>query len=136
MRVTLEHLHGFVTADGKKMSKSLGNVINPVEVVKTYGVDAFRYYMLRHIPSNNDGDFSWQKFNDAYKNELANELGNLVQRTIAMSIKYLNGNVSHVPPSEHDTSAYLDALSHCRFDKALDVVWEQIRSLNQYTDQH
>ena len=129
------YVHGFVTADGKKMSKTLGNVINPSEVVKTYGVDAFRYYMLRHIPSNNDGDFSWQKFNDAYNNELANELGNLVSRSIAMSIKYLNGIVSHVPPPEHDTSLYTEALSHCRFDRALDAVWEQIRSLNQYIDE-
>ncbi len=129
------YVHGFVTADGKKMSKSLGNVINPEEVVKTYGVDAFRYYMLRHIPSNNDGDFSWQKFNDAYNNELANELGNLVSRTVAMSSKYLNGVVSNVPPSEHDTSSYHEALSRCQFDRALDAVWEQVRSLNQYIDE-
>jgi len=129
------YVHGFVTADGKKMSKSLGNVINPFEVVNSYGVDAFRYYMLRHVPSYEDGDFSWQKFNDAYNNELANELGNLVQRSISMIIKYLDGEVLNIPPPEHDMSAYTEALASCRFDRAIDVVWEQVRSLNQYIDE-
>ena len=129
------YVHGFVTADGKKMSKTLGNVIHPIEVVKSYGVDAFRYYMLRHIPSYEDGDFSWQKFNDAYNNELANELGNLVQRTIAMAIKFLDGVVNDVPPSEHDMAAYDEALANYRFDRALDQVWDQIRSLNQYIEE-
>ncbi len=129
------YVHGFVTADGKKMSKSLGNVINPFDVVESYGVDPFRYYMLRHIPSYDDGDFSWQKFNDAYNSELANELGNLVQRSIAMAIKYFGGKVKNIPPSEHDTKAYETAVEACRFDRALDDVWEQIRSLNQYIDE-
>ncbi len=129
------YVHGFVTADGKKMSKSLGNVINPFDVVESYGVDPFRYYMLRHVPSYDDGDFSWQKFNDAYNAELANELGNLVQRTIAMAIKYLAGKVKNIPPNEHDTKAYVDAIEVCKFDRALDLVWEQIRSLNQYIDE-
>lgn len=129
------YVHGFVTADNKKMSKSLGNVINPFEVINIYGVDAFRYYMLRHVPSYEDGDFSWQKFHDAYNNELANELGNLVQRSIAMVVKYLDGYVLDVPPSEHDMSAYIEALDSCRFDKAIEVVWDQVRSLNQYIDE-
>lgn len=129
------YVHGFVTSDGKKMSKTLGNVINPFEVVESYGVDAFRYYMLRHIPSYDDGDFSWAKFIDAYNNELANELGNLAQRSISMAIKYLDGEVIDIPPPEHDMSAYDEALSVCRFDRAIDVVWDQIRSLNQYIDQ-
>ena len=97
------YVHGFVTADGKKMSKSLGNVINPFEVVNSYGVDAFRYYMLRHIPSYDDGDFSWQKFDEAYNNELANELGNLVQRIIAMTLKYVDGRLDDIPPGEPRT---------------------------------
>jgi methionyl-tRNA synthetase len=129
------YVHGFVTANGKKMSKSLGNVIDPFDVVNDYGVDAFRYYMLRHVPSYGDGDFSWQKFHDAYNNELANELGNLVQRSIAMTIKYLDGVVLNIPPSEHDMSAYIQALARCQFDRAIDVAWEQVRSLNQYIDE-
>lgn len=129
------YVHGFVTSDAKKMSKSLGNVINPFEVVNTYGVDAFRYYMLRHIPSYDDGDFSWAKFKEAYNSELANDLGNLVQRTIAMAIRYLDGMVKDVPPPEHDRASYDEALRLCRFDRAIEVVWDQIRSLNQYIDE-
>lgn len=130
----LLYVHGFVTADGKKMSKTLGNVINPFDVIERYGVDPLRYYMMRHIPSYEDGDFSWSKFNDAYNNELANELGNLVQRTVSMGMLYFEGDIAPVPPAEHDSSAYYEALNDCRFDKALDVVWEQIRGLNQYID--
>jgi len=129
------YAHGFVTADGKKMSKSLGNVIDPFVVIEKYGVDPFRYYMLRHIPSSSDGDFGWQKFSDSYNNELANELGNLVQRTIAMTIKYFDGKLNSIPPSEHDTSAFREALGNCQFDRALDVVWEQVKALNQYIDE-
>ncbi len=128
-------VHGFVTADGKKMSKTLGNVIDPFDVVETYGVDAFRYYMLRHIPSQDDGDFSWQKLNNVYNSELANDLGNLVQRTIAMALKYFDGVVRFVPGAEHDTTLYSEALDNCRFDRALEVIWEQIRGLNQYIDE-
>ncbi len=131
----LLYVHGFVTADGKKMSKSLGNVIDPFAVVKEYGVDAFRYYMLRHIPSYDDGDFNWQHLNDAYNAELANELGNLVQRSIAMTIRYVDGKLSDVPPAQHDISAYNAALTECKFDRALDAVWDQIRGLNQYIDE-
>jgi len=129
------YVHGFVTSEGKKISKSLGNVVNPVDVINTYGVDAFRYFMLRHIPSYGDGDFSWQKFHDAYNNELANELGNLVQRIIAMTIKYLDGVVNDIPPPEHDMSAYIEAISNCQFDRAIDLIWEQVRSLNQYIEE-
>ena len=73
------------------MSKSLGNVIHPKDVVDKYGVDAFRYYFLRHIPSYEDGDFNWDRMEAAYNNELANELGNAVQRTAVMIQKYQNG---------------------------------------------
>lgn len=129
------YVHGFVTANGQKMSKSLGNVIDPFQVVEDYGVDAFRYFMLRHIPSYGDGDFTWQRFHDAYNNELANELGNLVQRIIAMSVKYLKGDVSNIPPAEHDISSYTEALANCRFDQAIEEAWAQVRSLNQYIDE-
>src|SRR5207244_1128362 len=67
------YLHGFVTVEGKKMSKTLGNVIRPADIVAKYGVDAFRYYFLRHVPSYDDGDFSWERLEAAYNNELANE---------------------------------------------------------------
>jgi methionyl-tRNA synthetase len=128
------YVHGFVTVDDKKMSKSLGNVISPKDIVAKYGVDAFRYYFLRHIPSYNDGDFTQENFDRAYNNELANELGNAVGRTVAMIQKYQHGTIGSIPPAEHDMNAYRVALNNCQFDRALDEVWEQVRGLNQYID--
>ncbi|MEK7594444.1 MAG: methionine--tRNA ligase [Patescibacteria group bacterium] len=129
------YVHGFITVEGKKMSKTLGNVISPADIVDKYGVDAFRYYFLRHVPSYEDGDFNWQRMEQAYNSELANELGNAVQRTTAMIIKYQEGVVGVTPPAEHDISQYEEALATCHFDRALDDVWEQVRGLNQYIDE-
>lgn len=128
------YVHGFINVDGKKMSKSLGNYVSPYDVINKYGADAFRYYFLRHVPSYGDGDFSWDKFEAAYNSELANELGNAVQRTAAMIMKYQDGLIGDIPASEHDIAQYLTALEHCQFDRALDEVWEQVRGLNQYID--
>ncbi|GAC1391562.1 MAG: methionine--tRNA ligase [Candidatus Saccharimonadales bacterium] len=129
------YVHGFITVEGQKMSKSLGNVIHPKEIIDQYGIDAFRYYFMRHISSYEDGDFSWERFKNAYNNELANELGNAVQRTLAMVNQYQKGIIGVIPPSTHDVAAYNTALDECRFDKALDIVWEQVRGLNQYIDE-
>lgn len=129
------YVHGFVNVDGQKMSKSLGNVIAPSEIVEKYGPDAFRYYFLRHVPSYDDGDFSWEHFETAYNNELANELGNAVQRTAAMIMRYQGGMIGDIPEAEHDTGAYDEAIGACRFDRALDHVWDQVRGLNQYIEQ-
>ncbi len=129
------YVHGFITVEGQKMSKSIGNVIAPKDVVDKYGVDPFRYYFLRHIPSYNDGDFSWDTFEAAYNNELANELGNAVQRTAAMVMKYQAGKVGELPKNEHDTGAVEQALAECRFDRALDSIWDKVRGLNQYIDE-
>jgi methionyl-tRNA synthetase len=130
------YVHGFINAEGgTKMSKSLGNVIDPKAIVDEYGVDTFRYYILRHIPSYDDGEFSWQRLHDAYNNELANELGNAVQRTAAMIKQYQNGIIGDIPEAGHDTAKYSDALEHCRFDRALEEVWDQVRGLNQYIDE-
>lgn len=129
------YVHGFITMNGEKMSKSIGNVVAPGEILAKYGVDAFRYYFLRHIPSYEDGDFSWDKMEAAYNNELANELGNAVQRTAAMIMKYQNGLIGDIPPAEHDSAPVHEAIEHCRFDRALDKIWEQVRGLNQYIDE-
>jgi methionyl-tRNA synthetase len=129
------YVHGFVNVDGQKMSKSIGNVIAPDEIVGKYGADAFRYYFLRHVPSYEDGDFSWEHFEAAYNNELANELGNAVQRTAAMIMRYQGGMIGDIPEAEHDTGAYDEAIAACHFDRALDHVWDQVRGLNQFIDQ-
>jgi methionyl-tRNA synthetase len=128
------YVHGYVTVDNKKMSKSLGNSVSPHDIIQKYGADAFRYYFLRHVPSYDDGDFSWEAFEAAYNNELANELGNAVQRTAAMIQKYQSGVVGDVPEAGHDMGAYTEAIDACKFDRALDSVWEQVRGLNQLID--
>ena len=87
------YVHGFVTADGQKMSKSIGNVVDPFEMISKYGVDAVRYYLAREIPTTDDGDFSKQRFEALYNNELANNMGNLVNRVFAMTGKYFNSEV-------------------------------------------
>jgi methionyl-tRNA synthetase len=129
------YVHGFITVDGKKMSKSIGNVVHPADIVTKYGVDALRYYFLRRVPSYADGDFSWSRLEAVYNNELANELGNAVQRTVAMIQKYEDGVIGTTPAAEHDIAQYEAALATCRFDRALDEVWEQVRGLNQYIDE-
>lgn len=129
------YVHSFITVDGKKMSKSIGNVLHPKEIVSKYGVDAFRYYFLRHVPAYEDGDFSWDRFEAAYNNELANELGNALQRTAAMIEKYQEGKVGELEDAGHDIANYQAALADCHFNKALDDVWDQVRGLNQYIDE-
>lgn len=128
-------VHGHITVDDKKMSKSLGNSIAPTDLIKEYGADTLRYYLLRHIPSYSDGNFSLELLNNAYNNELANELGNAVQRTAVMIMKYTKGLIGDTLSASHDISQYLTALEQCHFDRALDEVWEQVRGLNQYIDE-
>ncbi len=129
------YVHGFVTVNDKKMSKTLGNVVAPKEVVDKYGSDTFRYFFLRHIPSYSDGDFSWQRLEAAYNDELADQLGNAVSRTAAMIVRYQQGVIGNIPEPEHDVIHYEQALEQCRFDRALDEVWDQVRGLNQYIEE-
>ena len=128
-------VHGHIGFDGKKMSKSLGNVVSPNEVIDTYGADAFRYYFSRHIPTLDDGDFTWEKFEKAYNNELGNDLGNLVQRVAKMVLRYQAGVVGELNRGEHDIQLYRDAMDEMRFSDAIDQVWGKIRATNQYLEQ-
>lgn len=128
-------VHSFITVGGEKMSKSVGNVIPPEEIISKYGVDAFRYYFLRYIPAYEDGDFSWERMEEVYNSDLANELGNLVSRTAAMITKYQTGLIGDIPESEHDVAAYMKALQDCKFDRALEEVWQQVRGMNQYIEE-
>jgi methionyl-tRNA synthetase len=126
--------HGFIDVGGVKMSKSLGNVIDPMEVISAYSLDAFRYYFSRHVSTQDDGDFTYEKFENAYNNELSNELGNLVQRVVAMINRYQAGVVGDGVTAEHDTSMYHAMMRSLEFNKALDEVWLMVRSLNQYLE--
>lgn len=127
-------VHGFVNVDGAKMSKSVGNVVDPMQLIEQYGVDAFRYYFSRHVPTLDDGDFTPEKFENAYNNELGNDLGNLVQRVAAMVTRYQAGVVGDAPQAEHDMGPYREAMEKLEFDTAIDGVWGTVRSLNQYID--
>jgi methionyl-tRNA synthetase len=127
-------VHGFVNIGGAKISKTVGNVIDPNEIIDNYGVDAFRYFFSRHIPTLEDGDFTWEKFENAYNNELANDLGNLIQRVAGMIMKYQAGVIGESQQTEHDMSAYHEAMDGLEFNKAIDEVWNMVRSLNQYID--
>lgn len=128
-------VHGHVTSAGKKMSKTVGNVISTEDIVKKYGTDAFRYYFLRHIPSHDDGDFTWERFDAVYHGELANELGNAVQRVASMINRYQQGVIGEFPSPVHDTEPYHSSIANQQFDKALSWVWELVRSLNVFIEQ-
>jgi methionyl-tRNA synthetase len=129
------YAHGFISSEGHKMSKSLGNVVGPSDVIDKYGVDALRYYLLREIPSDADGDFSWARMEQVYNADLANDLGNLVQRVQVMIAKYQGGIVGDLPPHSHDVQPYEQAMIDLRFDKALAEIWLLIRGLNQYLEE-
>ncbi len=130
------YVHGHIMLGGGiKMSKSLGNGISPKEVVDAYGVDPYRYYFLRHISSQGDGEFSWERFEAAYNNELGNELGNAVQRVASMITRYQKGLIGDMPTPSHDVAKYQEAMRECKFDRALDEIWDQVRGVNQYIDE-
>ncbi len=128
-------VHGFVNVGGAKMSKSVGNVVDPMEIIENYGVDGFRYFFARHIPTQDDGDFTWEKFETAYNNELSNELGNVVQRVVAMITRYQAGVIGDEKTANHDSQGYHEAMRSLEFNKALDEVWLTVRSLNQYLEE-
>lgn len=125
--------HGFVLVDGQKMSKTIGNVVDPIDVLNKHGVDAFRYYFLRHIDTFSDSDFTWEKFEAAYNNELANDLGNLVQRlaTLANKNHIIVDNQSLEYEFDNEYIGYMDKFE---FSKAFDYVWEKVQELNKRID--
>lgn len=124
--------HGMVLSDGQKMSKSIGNVVDPMEVLNKHGVDAFRYFFLRHIDTFADSDFTWEKYENAYNNELANDLGNLVQRlaTLAQKNQIEIGETKLDLPEE-----YKELMNSFEFSKAFDYVWERVQKINREIDE-
>lgn len=127
-------VHGFVNVGGAKMSKTVGNVVDPAQIIDEYGVDAFRYFFSRHIPTMDDGDFTWEKFETAYNTELGNDLGNVISRVASMITRYQAGVIGDAPQSDHDMKLYYDAMNNLQFDKALDEAWVTVRSLNRYIE--
>lgn len=127
-------VHGFINVGGAKISKSVGNGVDPVDIIDNYGVDAFRYFFSRHIPTLDDGDFTWEKFENAYNGELGNDLGNLIQRVSNMITRYQSGVIGNSKQAEHDMTQYHHAMEDLEFNKAVDEVWSKVRSLNRYID--
>ena len=127
-------VHGFVNVAGAKMSKTVGNVIDPIAIIDDYGAEAFRYFFARHIPTLEDGDFTWEKFENTYNQELGNDLGNLVQRVVSMIKRYQDGVIGELPRREHDERLYHENMQALQFDRALDEAWSSVRSLNGYLE--
>ena len=123
-------IHSFITVNGQKMSKSLGNVIDPKSLVAEYGTDAVRYYLLREMPYGTDGDYSEQRMEERYA-ELANDLGNLMGRVAAMSNKYFEGEVDKVAFDHADYDGRMgQALAQYDFKRYIDIVWEVVNAAN------
>ena len=123
-------IHGFVFVDGQKMSKSLGNVIDPMAMVEKYGVDGTRYLLLRHIHPFEDSDVSWAKFDEAFNANLANGLGNLVARVMKLAEDNLDAPIT-IPEPAPFAKEFLDALDRFEFNKAMDYIWGRIQAVDQ-----
>lgn len=122
-------VHGLITSGGHKMSKSLGNVIDPLEIISEYGKDALRYYIAREISTFEDGDMTMEKFKESYNANLANGLGNLVSRVMKMAKDNLDAPV-HIHDEQDKT--FFDFLNNFEIGKACDYVWLQIGLLDQH----
>lgn len=130
-------VHGYLTSGGQKMSKSLGNVVDPFELVKKYGTDPLRYFLLREIPSTEDGDFTYEKFEQRYNADLAKGLGNLVARVITLAKK--SPPEADQPragkfPIAETKQKYKKALDGFKFSEALIAIWELISFCDRYIE--
>jgi methionyl-tRNA synthetase len=139
------NVHEFLTVDGEKMSKSRGNVIDPIQLVDQYGSDAVRYWLLRDMPRTSDGDFSFQRFEDRYNTDLANDLGNLINRTVGMLHRFKDGVVpsadaaAEADPTLRDVAQAMPArietaLGRFDFREALVPINELVTVANRYID--
>lgn len=125
-------IHGFITVNGQKISKSLGNTINPIEVAEKYGTDALRYYLLAKMNPYDDSDFTFDKFEETYNADLANGLGNLVARVAALcdksDLEFKSTKIIIDPKIE-------SALKNYRFDEALKTIWENVTETDQFINE-
>ncbi len=121
--------HGFINSGGQKMSKSLGNVIGPFEIVEEYGTDALRYFLARHVHPFDDSDVTMEKFKEVYNANLANGLGNLVSRVTKLASDNLD--VGTRPEVAGFPSEYTDAVEKYELNKAMDYIWSRIGALDE-----
>jgi methionyl-tRNA synthetase len=142
---TGEFIHGYLLMGGEKMSKTRGNVLDPFAVMDQYGIDPLRFYLMREVTLGQDGVISLEGFEGRYNSELANELGNLVSRSVSMIDKYRDGNIPAAPSHEvlQDVAAEGEAMMRAagaHYDAvavtaAIETVWEYVRRLNRLVEE-
>jgi methionyl-tRNA synthetase len=125
-------IHGFITVNGQKISKSFGNTINPIEVAKKYGTDVLRYYLLAKINPYDDSDFTFKQFEETYNGELANGLGNLVSRVAKLCE---NSGLAFLETKLPEDKNIGNALKEYKFDVALKTIWEEIAQTDQFINE-
>ena len=128
-------IHGYLTVEGQKMSKTVGNVVDPMEIIKNYSSDSVRYYLLREIPSYNDGDYSERRFKEVYNADLANGLGNLIARVAKLCEK---NKFAFKAKVSKDAGIYPEAagfILEYRFNEALRIIWEKISEIDKHINQ-
>jgi methionyl-tRNA synthetase len=136
--------HGFVNIEGQKMSKTKGIILDPAELAEKYDADALRYFLIREIPFDKDGDFSIQRFKERYNADLANDYGNLMSRTLAMVGKYYQSVIPQPVEASNDSYLrdialkvlvqYREYMENLQLHEALKVLWKLIREANTYID--
>ena len=135
-------IHGFLTVREAKMSKSVGNVLDPFRVIDRYGLDALRFYLFRDVRFGGDGDVSYERVHDRFNLELANDLGNLLSRTVAMTGQYRDGVAPSgtVDPAiratlERSAAAFAAHVDRFELTEALEAAWESVRALNRFVEE-
>lgn len=128
--------HGFITSGGQKMSKSIGNVISPYELVQKYGTEATRYLLLRHVHPTEDTDVTWERLDEWYTANLVNGLGNLVARVMKLAEEYLDAPVQLSADDVFVEVAFTDLLNRFAFSEAADLIWTHIAKGDEYMTEH
>jgi methionyl-tRNA synthetase len=142
------HGHGFVNLRGERMSKTLGNIVDPLELAEKYGPDSLRYYLTREVVFGKDGDFSWEQFIQRYNSELANDLGNLVSRTCGMLTQYFGGRIPGEPECsgsrdsamrsvcEAAWKAYSEVMDRYEIHGGIAEVFKVVRAANRHIEEN
>ena len=124
--------HGFINSGGTKMSKSIGNVINPFDVIEKYGVDALRYVLLRHVSPAEDSDLTLESIGEHYTAHLTNGLGNLVARVMTLAEEHLPHAIEIVDEDEHLEEAFVSAIDAFKFNEAMDIVFAKVGTADAF----
>jgi methionyl-tRNA synthetase len=133
--------HGFISVEGEKMSKTRGTMIEPAQVLEKYSADVLRYYLMREVPFNGDGDFSWARLAQRYNADLANDLGNFVNRTLSMIQRYRGGVVPAAADAglradaEKMASEFRERMDELDFNVALETLWKYVTRANRFVEE-